>query len=157
MTTTTLTRGTDIAPAVPAMRTFRVTFALLTVHFLSLGVLYLVDPAQAVRGFATLNEALGGVPFAPPDVAPWRFATVCGMTSLAVMTLLLTVDLRRNLPLLWPLAWFKGLNAALWFWYAGTTPGMPVFVVAGLIDVVVVASMVVIARRAHASLPVHAA
>jgi hypothetical protein len=150
VTAATITTWTTDAP--PAVRIFRITFALLTLHYGSLGLTYLVDPGQAVRAFSSVNEALGGVAFAPPDVAPWRFATVCGVTTLAVMTALLLVDLRRNYALVWPTTWFKGLNAALWFWYSGTTDGMPVFALAGVLDVLIVTVMILVARRAHGAL-----
>jgi len=130
-------------------RTFEIVFALLTLHFASLAVTYLVDPGFAVRQFSRANERLGGVKFAPPDVTAWRYATVCGMATLALMTLLMLVDLDRNYPLLVPAAFFKVLNAVLWFWYSATNRDLPVFLVAGIYDLLVVALMVWAARRAH--------
>jgi len=142
--------ATRRSEATRAIATFRAVYAVLTIHFASLGIVYLVDPDRAVRSFSRVNEALGGVVLAPPDVAPWRYATVCGMTTLAVMTLLMVIRPRRYAALLWPAAWFKGLNALLWFWYAASNESMPVFVLAGAVDLVVVAVMVVVARRAWA-------
>lgn len=40
----------------------------------------------------------------------------------------------------------------LWVWYFATTNEVPVFLAAGLIDCVVVAAMVAVARHAHAAL-----
>lgn len=133
-------------------RTFEVVFTLLTLHFASLAVTYLVDPGSAVRQFSSANKWLGGVRFAPPEVTAWRYATVCGMASLAVMTFLMLVDLRRNYPLLVPAAFFKVLNAVLWFWYSATNNDLPVFVAAGVFDLLIVAVMVWVARRAYAAL-----
>ena len=124
-------------------------FALLTLHFASLAVTYLVDPGFAVRQFSVANEWLGGVEFAPPEVTAWRYATVCGMATLAVMAFLMLVDLRRNYPLLLPVGFFKVLNAVLWFWYSATNADLPVFVAAGVYDLLVAALMVWVARRAH--------
>jgi hypothetical protein len=131
-------------------RTFQVVFALLTVHFASLALIYLVDPGFAVRIFATVNEHLGGVNFSPPDVVAWRYGTVCGMATLSLMTLLLVMDGQRNRPLLAPAAFFKVLNAALWFWYWATTPNLPVFLCAGVFDLTVVALMAWAARHLNA-------
>lgn len=127
---------------------FRIVYAVLALHFASLAVTYLVDPGFAVRQFSAVNEALGGVPFAPPEVTAWRYATVCGMATVALMTFLMLVDLRRNYPLLVPACFFKVLNAVLWFWYSATNDGLPVFVAAGVFDLLVVALMVWVARRA---------
>lgn len=128
---------------------FEVVFVLLTLHFASLAVTYLVAPGFAVRQFSMANEWLGGVEFAPPGVTAWRYATVCGMATLAVMTLLVLVDVRRNYPLLVPAAFFKVLNAALWFWYSATNSDLPVFVVAGVFDLFIVAVMVGVARPVY--------
>jgi hypothetical protein len=128
---------------------FTVVFALLTLHFASLAAIYLLTPDFAVRQFSRVNEWLGGVEFAPPDVTAWRYATVCGIATLAVMTVLMLVDLRRNYPLIVPAAFFKAFNAALWFWYSATNSDLPVFVMAGIFDLIVVAVMVGVARRAY--------
>jgi hypothetical protein len=131
--------------------TFEVVFALLTLHFASLAVTYLVDPDYAVRQFSRANKWLGGAAFAPPEVTAWRYATICGMSTLAVMTFMMLVDLRRNYPLLVPASFFKILNAVLWFWYSATNRDLPVFVAAGIFDLAIVAIMVWVARRAYAS------
>lgn len=130
-----------------AGRLFQVVYAILVVHFGSLAVTYLVDPGSAVRGFSWANQRLGGVPISPPDVAPWRLATAVGMATLTLMCLLLLVDLRRNHPILLPAAFFKGFNALLWFGYYRDSR-LPVFLLAGIIDVAIVAIMLVTARAA---------
>lgn len=84
-----------------------VVFTLLTLHFASLAATYLFAPEFAVRQFSRVDEWLGGVEFAPPEVTAWRYATVCGMATLAVMTLLMLVDVRRNYPMIVPAAFFK--------------------------------------------------
>jgi hypothetical protein len=132
-------------------RTFEVVYTLLTLHFASLAVTYLVDPDSAVRQFSRANKWLGGERFAPPEVTAWRYATVCGMSTLAVMTFLMLVDLRQNYPLLVPAAFFKILNAVLWFWYSATNRDLPVFVAAGVFDLIIVIIMVWVARRAYAA------
>jgi hypothetical protein len=133
-------------------RVFQIVYAVLALHFASLALTYLIDPGFAVRQFSSVNEKLGGVPFAPPEVTAWRYATVCGMATIALMTFLMLVDLRKNYPLLVPAAFFKLLNAVLWFWYSANNDGLPVFVVAGVFDLLVVAVMVWAARRAHEAL-----
>ena len=130
------------------VRTFRVVYTLLTLHFASLAAVYLVDPEFAVRQFSRVNTWLGGVEFAPPEVTAWRYATVCGMATLALMTFMMTVDLRRNSSMLVPVAFFKVLNAALWFWYTATNTDLRVFAVAGVYDLLVVVVMIWLARRA---------
>ena len=135
-----------------AGRTFSVVYLLLTIHFASLALTYLVAPGFAVRQFSRVNEWLGGAPFAPPEVTAWRYATVCGMATLALMAGLMLVDLRRNYPLLIPTAFFKVVNAVLWFWYSATNPDLPVFVAAGVFDLLVVTVMIWVARQAHAHL-----
>lgn len=145
-------RGVALPSSRPGQRSFEVVFGLLTLHFASLAVTYLVAPESAVGQFSMANEWLGGVKFAPPEVTAWRYATVCGMATLAVMTFLMLVDVRRNFPLLGPAAFFKFLNAVLWFWYSATNSDVPVFVAAGVFDLVIVAVMVGVARRAYAGL-----
>lgn len=141
--------GAAVSLSQSGERLFEVVFVLLTLHFASLAVTYLVAPGFAVGQFSMANEWLGGVEFAPPEVTAWRYATVCGVATLAVMTLLMLVDLGRNYPLLVPAAFFKFLNAVLWFWYSATTSGVPVFVVAGVFDLLIVALMVWAARRVY--------
>jgi hypothetical protein len=133
-------------------RAFSVVYFLLTVHFASLALTYLIAPGFAVRQFSRVNEWLGGAPFAPPEVTAWRYATVCGMATLALMAGLMLVDLRRNYPLLIPTAFFKVVNAVLWFWYSATNSDLPVFVVAGVFDLLVVTVMIWVGRKAHAAL-----
>jgi hypothetical protein len=130
-------------------RAFEAVFIVLTLHFASLAVVYLVAPEFAVSMFSKVNQWLGGVRFDPPEVTAWRYATVCGMATLAVMTLMMAVDLPRNYPLLVPSAFFKLLNAALWFWYVARNDHLPVFIAAGIFDILVVALMVTMARRAY--------
>jgi hypothetical protein len=90
----------DRLAAIPSSRarqlTFVVVFAVLTLHFASLAIVYLVDPDFAVRQFSRVNRWLGGVRFEPPEVTAWRYATVCGMATLAFMTFLLLMDLGRT-------------------------------------------------------------
>ena len=74
------------------------------------------------------------------------------MATLALMTLLMLIDLRRNYPLIVPTAFFKVLNAVLWFWYSATNRGVPVFVAAGIFDLLVVGVMVWAARLGHDAL-----
>jgi hypothetical protein len=131
--------------------TFQVVYALLTVFYGGLGASYLFDSAHAVRNFSRLNEFLGGVAIPNVNVPPWRYVTVIGMTTLALMCLMLLVDLRRNYPVLIPAVFFKAFNAVLWFVYYGQTD-LPVFLFAGFVDVILVAVMVAVARREYARL-----
>jgi hypothetical protein len=143
----------DRLAAIPSSRarqlTFVVVFAVLTLHFASLAIVYLVDPDFAVRQFSRVNRWLGGVRFEPPEVTAWRYATVCGMATLAFMTFLLLMDLGKNFPLLAAAAFFKILNAVLWFWYSATNHGLPVFLAAGIFDLCIVAIMISVARWAR--------
>lgn len=134
-----------------AHSTFRVVYALLTLFYGGLGVSYLVDPDRAVRAFSRGNQVLGGIALTVPDAPPWRYATAVGMTTLGLMCLLLLIDLRRNYPILIPAAFFKVYNAVLWFAYFARSR-FPVFLAAGLLDLLLVALMVTVARRAHARL-----
>ncbi|HEY7134206.1 MAG TPA: hypothetical protein VIB48_03995 [Acidimicrobiia bacterium] len=141
-----------LAPRItaPAYRVFQVVYALLTVQFAVLGVSYLADPGGAVHTFSTWNQHLGGIRLLAPDVPPWRYATAVGMTTLALMCLMALLDLRRNHPVVAPAAFFKAYNAVLWFWYANHR--MPVFVAAGVLDVVEAVVMVVVATAAYRTL-----
>jgi hypothetical protein len=126
----------------------RVVYALLAVFYGGLGVSYLADPGRAVRTFSRLNQLLGGGPLPNIDVPPWRYVTAAGMTTLALMCLMVVVDLRRNHPVILPAVFFKALNAVLWFVWFGQSD-LPVFLAAGILDVILVVLMVVVAHRAH--------
>jgi len=134
---------------------FRAVFALLTVEFAGLGLFYLADPAGAVGGFSRANQFLGGIRVPVPDVPPWRYAAAAGMVAAGLMCAMLLADLRRNLPVLWPAAFFKGFDALLWFWYAARfgRGELPVCYAAGAFDCLQVLAMIVIARRAYAAAP----
>ena len=130
---------------------FQVVFAALTIFYGTLGISYLVDPAGSVSHFSSLDKLLGGAAIPNIDVPPWRYVSAIGMTTLALMCLMLLLDLRRNYPLLLPAAFFKTFNAALWFAYYGQT-NLPVFLFAGCLDLVLVALMLEVARRARVRL-----
>lgn len=139
------TRGPAAAPAGRPLA-FTAVVTVLCVHYASLAAVYLVDPGFAVRQFSDTNQRLGGVPFAPPDVAPWRYATVCAMATLTLMLALVLLDPARNRPLVVPVVFFKALNAVLWFWFVATNDGMPVFLLAGVVDAAVVALLLWVTR-----------
>ena len=131
--------------------TFNLVYLGLTLFYGGLAVSYLFDSARSVKHFSQLDELLGGPSIPNVDVPPWRYATVMGMATLALMCLLLLIDLRRNYPLLAPAVFFKALNAILWFVYWRQSD-LPVFLFAGFVDIGLVALMVVVARREHARL-----
>ena len=162
MTYLTLSTGSDSEPVGVRARPygqglFRAVFALLALEFAGLGVFYLADPAGAVRGFSRVNQVLGGIPLAVPDVPPWRYATAAGMVTAGLMCAMLVADLRRNLPVLWPTAFFKAFGAILWFWFAARYGHgeLPVCYAAGAFDGIQVLAMIVVARRAYAGLLCH--
>jgi hypothetical protein len=51
-----------------------------------------------------------------------------------------------------PTAFFKVVNAVLWFWYSAKNPDLPVFVAARVFDLLVVTVMIWVGRQAHARL-----
>lgn len=133
------------------LSTFTVTYAALTLFYGGLGFSYLFDSARSVKHFSQLDELLGGAAIPNVDVPPWRYAAVMGMTTLALMCLMMLIDLRRNYPLLVPAVFFKALNAVLWFVYWRQSD-LPVFLFAGFVDIGLVVLMVVVGRRAYARL-----
>jgi hypothetical protein len=151
MSTQTSPPATERAKARFAPSTFQVVFALLTVFYGGLGVSYLFDSAHSVRNFSRLNQFFGGTAIPNVNVPPWRYVTVIGMTTLALMCLMLLVDLRRNYPVLIPAVFFKAFNSVLWFVYYAQT-GLPVFLFAAFVDIGLVALMVVVGRREYARL-----
>ena len=143
---------------VPARRDgqwlFRVVLALLTLEYTGLGVFYLADPAGADRGLPHANQVLGGIPLLAPDVPVWRYATAAALIAAGLMCAMLLADLRRNLPVLLPLAFFKAFDATLWFWFSARHGHgqLPVGYAAGTLDWVQVLALIVVTLRAHARL-----
>jgi hypothetical protein len=129
-------------------RGFLIVFGALATLYSGLGVSYLSDPDGAIRSLSQMNQRLGGVALAVPDVPPWRYATAAAMVTLGLMCLMLVIDLRRNHPVLVPAVFFKAANATLWFTYYAQVR-LPVFLAAGLLDGVLVVVMVGVATRAH--------
>ena len=94
---------------------------------------------------------LGGEPytFAEAGSRFWRYLGAANVATLAFMCFLLQWDLRRNFPILVPLAFMKLLAATLWLAGFIHTPQVPAFLAAALLDYVSSAAMVYFAVRAH--------
>lgn len=132
-------------------RNFQIVFTVLTLNFAIPSLCYIVAPAAAIGQFIQLNQLTGGVEYTFPESASrlWRYLGTANVATLALMCALLQMNLRKNLAVLVPLTFMKGMAATLFLCAYLATPQYPVFLVASIFDFLTTASFQFFAKRAY--------
>jgi len=132
-------------------RNFQIVFTLLTLNFAIPSLCYIVAPAASIDQFIQLNHLAGGVDYKFPESASrlWRYLGTANVATLALMCALLQMNLRKNLAMLLPLTFMKGMAATLFLGAYLATPQYPVFLVASIFDFMTMASFQIFAKRAY--------
>jgi len=133
-------------------RAFHVVYTVLALNFILPTMTYIVDPASAVAGFASISE-LFGVPYThSEDSVLWWVLGTANVATLGFCCVLLQVDLQKWFPVLTPLVFLKACAsvgfAAVFVW----VEPLPSYLAASVFDAVTVLTMVVFAVAAKREL-----
>ncbi len=134
-------------------RNFQVVFAGLTVMFLCSTIGYTFLPETVIDSFSQINVLLGGGELQLPDRVShfWRLLGCGNVIALALCCAMLLRDLKRNYPVLYPLALMKGFVSVAWTWVWLADTSVPFYGVAAALDgatLVVILYFATTARRA---------
>jgi hypothetical protein len=135
-------------------RNFQLVFAGLTLMFLCSSFGYTFVPDQVIDSFSQINELLGGGPLELPDRIShfWRLLGCGNVIALALCCWMLLRDLRRNYPVLYPLALMKGFVSVAWAIVWLTDTSVPFYGVAAGLDGATLVAIVYFARSARAAI-----
>ena len=141
-----------LSPPPPAVRVFRVVYAILALQFVIPALSYLAAPQLALGTLDQVNRALGGGPYAVQETGQlWHMLAVGNVMTLGFMCALLCADLQRFYPVLPALAFLKGFSA-LYALAIGVRHALPVFAAIFVLDGATTAAMIFFARAAHRAL-----
>ena len=132
-------------------RNFQVVFAGLTLMFLCSTIGYTFLPETVLDNFSQINVLLGGGELQLPDRVShfWRLLGCGNVIALALCCAMLLRDVRRNYPVLYPLALMKGFVSVAWtlVWLADTS--IPFYGVAAAMDGATLVVILYFATAAH--------
>lgn len=131
-------------------RNFQIVFTALTLNFAIPSLCYVVAPEASIGQFIQLNQLAGGAEYTFPESASrlWRYLGTANVATLALMCALLQMNLRKNLAVLLPLTFMKGMAATFFLCAFLATPQYRVFLVAGIFDLFTTAAFQIFAKRA---------
>ena len=132
-------------------RNFQLVFVGLTLMFLGSTIGYTFLPEAVLDSFSQINVLLGGGELQLPDRVShfWRLLGCGNVIALALCCAMLLRDVRRNYPVLYPLALMKGFVSVAWalVWLADTS--IPFYGVAAALDGATLVVIVYFASAAH--------